>query len=101
MENSLIQARTHCDEPMIEDPPRLKVTVIAVLGYTDCMGCSHDHATATHPHLTFSGVKCRYGYAFLQGPSETAKNTCFGQNAKFTPSEADFRAEQPCGFNFQ
>ena len=36
-----------------------------------------------------------------QGPSKTAKNSRFGQNAKVTPSEADFIAEQPCGGHFQ
>ena len=36
-----------------------------------------------------------------QGPSETVKNSHFGQNAKITPSAADFIAEHPCGGHFQ
>ena len=67
MENSLIQARIHRDETMIEDPPRLKVTVIAVLGYTAWVTRKITQPkmadSATLPYLTFSGVKCRYGYA--------------------------------------
>ena len=35
-----------------------------------------------------------------QGPSKTAKNSCFGQNAKIVPSEADFIAEYHCGGYF-
>ena len=37
----------------------------------------------------------------VQGPSKTAKNSCFGQNAKIVPSEADFRAEYHYGGYFQ
>ena len=38
--------------------------------------------------------------SIYQGPSETVKNSRFGQNAKITPSEVDFRAEHPCGGYF-
>ena len=39
-------------------------------------------------------------FCHAQGPSKTAKNSCFGQNAKIVPSEADFIAEYHCGGYF-
>ena len=45
-------------------------------------------------------LKTHITYLFHPSPSKTAKNSRIGQNAKITPSEADFRDEQPCGSYF-
>ena len=47
---------------------------------------------------TLDGVMLKHHV--FQGPSKTAKNSRFRQNAKITPSEVDVRAELPCGGYF-
>ena len=50
--------------------------------------------------MSACGLPLLVRISFMNGPLETDKNSCLGQTAKLTTSEANFRAEQSCGGYF-